>query len=508
MLRALEPSHNASMSLARQLAPFAISAALVFPALAQTDSHRVASITSAVRSNDFDTALGLLAAALKQSPGDPQLWTLQGIALSGEKRLKEAAAAFHTALKIAPDYVPALEGAAQLEYEADSQRAVPLLDHLLRLRPDDPTSHAMLAVLAYRRGDCSVAVPHFEKSRVLVDSQPATLQELGSCLVKLEEPQKALPIFQKALELQPEDAGARYRLAAVQTMAERPNDALETLSPFLQADQPDARALQLAASAYEASGDTPHAVQALRQAIVLEPRNVDLYLDFANISMTHQSYQVGIDMTNVGLHLQPEAAPLYVVRGILYVQLAKFDEAEADFDKANSLDPEQAVGSAAQGLEAVQRNDPDRALAKVRAKLASAPNDAFLLYLQADILSQKGPDPGSKEFQTALASARKAVSLQPKMAAAHDVLAKLYMQQGLNQAAIEQSRKALENDPKDQTAVYRLIQALRKTQQPAEIPELLKRLAELRAESTDEEREHNRYKLVEESSSANAAAQP
>jgi tetratricopeptide (TPR) repeat protein len=486
------------MPLAKRLGFFAASLAFVSCAFAQTDSYRIASITSAVRSKDFAAALELLGPALKESPGNPQLWTLQGIALSGERRDKEAVSAFQTALKIAPDYVPALEGAAQLEYEADSQRAVPFLEHLLRLRPDDPTSHAMLGVLAYKRGDCAAAVQHLQKSPTLVDSQPATLQILGSCLVKLQQSESAIPVFQRALELQPEDDGARYRLAAVQIIGARPKEALDTLSSLLQTDKANTRTLQLAASAYEAIGDTPHAVQALRQAIVQDPRNVDLYLDFANIAMNHQSYQVGIDMTNVGLRLQPDAAPLYVLRGVLYVQLAKFDEAEADFDKANSLDPRQAVGSAAQGLEAVQRNDPDRALAKVRAKLASAPSDAFLLYLQADILSQKGPDPGSKEFQMALASAKKAISLQPKMAGARDVLAKLYMQQGQNQAAIEQSRKALEDDPKDQTAVYRLIQALRKTQQTAEIPELLKRLAELRAESTDEEREHNRYKLVEQ----------
>jgi tetratricopeptide (TPR) repeat protein len=64
--------------------------------------------------------------------------------------------------------------------------------------------------------------------------------------------------------------------------------------------------------------------------------------------------------------------------------------------------------------------------------------------------------------------------------------------------AIEQCRKALEIDPKDQTAVYRLIQALRKTDQKKEIPELLQRLAKLREEATQEERERFRYKLFEE----------
>jgi DNA-binding SARP family transcriptional activator len=69
-------------------------------------------------------------------------------------------------------------------------------------------------------------------------------------------------------------------------------------------------------------------------------------------------------------------------------------------------------------------------------------------------------------------------------------------------AAIEQCREALEIDPKDQTAVYRLIQALRKTDQKKEIPELLQRLAKLREQATQDERERYRYKLLEDEPAA------
>ena len=47
-------------------------------------------------------------------------------------------------------------------------------------------------------------------------------------------------------------------------------------------------------------------------------------------------------------------------------------------------------------------------------------------------------------------------------------------------------------------AFKKLIQALRKTGQQAEIPDLLKRLAQLREEATREERERYRYKLIED----------
>lgn len=496
------------MKLSGKLAVLAVFVCLLPGIFAQTSADAVGSITSALRARDVDTALRLLQPALKQNPKSAQLWTLQGIAFSGGGREKEALASFRTALKISPEYLSALEGAAQLEYKAGNAGAIPLLKHVLQLRPNDPTSHAMLAVLLSRIGDCAAAVPHFEQSGPLLESQPSALQQYGACLVRLKQLDKAISIFSRLVTTESGSAEARHYLAMVQLLAERPKDAIETLAPLLQANDQSAGTLQLAASAYEANGDTPKAVQVLRQAIVSDPRNVDLYIDFANLSIDHQSFDAGIAMINSGLALQPQAAPLYLARGVLYVQMAQYERAEADFDKADVLDPKRAIGSAAMGLAAVQKNDPDQALVTVRSKLQKTPNDAYLLYLQADILNQKGPEVGSPEFQAAMRSAQKAVSLQPGLALGHDLLAKLYLQMGKNRDAIEESRKALNLDPKDQAAVYHLIQALRKTGDKTELPELLKRLAQLRQEASKQEEQHNRYKLIEGSSPSKPAAQP
>jgi tetratricopeptide (TPR) repeat protein len=354
----------------------------------------------------------------------------------------------------------------------------------------------MLAVLEYRDGNCSAAVPHFEKAGALLDSQLDALHAHATCLVRLQKPAAAIGVFQRTVALQPENPRERKLLAAVQLMAEKPQDAIATLSPLFQGAQPDAEMLGLVSAAYEKSGDTPHAVATLRQAILLDPKNIDLYLDFANIAFAHQSFQVGIEVLSDGLGLQPDAAPLYVARGVLYVQLADFEKAEADFERAGTLDPNQALSAAAQGLAAVQENDLDRALSTIEGQLARKPNDAYLLYLRADILSQKGADPGTPEFESALTSARKAVSLQPGLAPARGVLAKLQLQAGQTREAIEQCRRALEIDPNDQAALYRLIQALRKSGEKSEIPTLLKRLASVREQAGKEERERNRYKLV------------
>jgi tetratricopeptide (TPR) repeat protein len=304
--------------------------------------------------------------------------------------------------------------------------------------------------------------------------------------------------LQRTVALSPQDGRERRLLAAVQLMAHRPQHALSTLQPILEGRNADVETLELAATAYEDSKDTPQAVASLRQAILLDPKNVNLYVDFANLSSAHDSSQVGIDVLSDGISQLPEAAPLYLARGVLYVQLAQYDKAEADFEAAHEMDPHQSLSSAAQGLLAQQKNDLDGALATVQTRLAQKPNDPVLLYFRADFLSQKGVEPGTSEFQLALRSARQAVALRPRLSGARTVLAKLYLQGGDYQKAVEQFRKALAQDPRDQTALYHLIQALRKTGDRAEIPDLLTRLAQLRKQTAHEESQRYQYKLVEE----------
>ncbi|HEY3625372.1 MAG TPA: tetratricopeptide repeat protein [Terracidiphilus sp.] len=462
----------------------------------QTNSP-ISEITSALRNREFDKALGLLDPALKGSPGNAQLWMLQGLAYSGKGDREAALHSYQAALKISPDYMAALKGAAQLEYQAGSAAAMPLLEHILRLHPEDATSHAMLADLAYHGGDCGKAINHFSAARPVMDSQPGALQEYGACLLKLKHTEQAIQVFEELLKTQGDDPRARRALAAVQLNAGQPKNALASLQPLLSAN-PDVTTMQLAAAVYEANQNTPGAVRILREAIVKEPRDTALYVDFADIAMSHQSFQAGVEMINAGLTVQPAAAALYLARGVLYVQMADYDKAEADFAKAEQLDPHQSLSGAAEGMVAEERNqsDPNKALATIKAKLEKNPGDAFLWYLQAAILSQTAPDAGSPDFERGMSSAKKAVSLDPSLTSAHNVLAKFYLDSDQNAAAAKECRMVLDRTPEDQTALYHLVLALRRSGEQSEIPDLLKRLAKARQDATRQEAERNRYKLV------------
>jgi tetratricopeptide (TPR) repeat protein len=460
-----------------------------------------AGITQAIRSHQYEQAVGLARQALQRAPNDARVLTMEAIALTFLGRDGEALTAYNQALKLSPDYVAALEGAAQLEYKAGDDRAIALLDHLLKLQPGEPTANAMRAVMAWKHKDCETAARHFRLAGDTISTQPAALEEYAACLARLERPAEAVPVLRQLASLEPSDRRVRFRLAVAQFTTKAYADTLESLRPLMEGKDADPEALDLASAAWEAAGDTPKAVATLRQAIVLDPANTRLYVDFASLCLVHKSYEVGLDMIKVGLQRSPNAAELYVARGVLYVQLSQYDQADADFATAERLDPRQGLGSLARGLSEIQQNDFDNALVTVREKLKTQTKNEFLYYLLAEILTSQGAQVGSPEFQEAIAAASRAVELKPDFALARDTLSKLYLESGQIDRAIEQCRLALRGDPLDATALYRLMRALQKSDKPSDreqIPALLKRFNEVREQLNRKEDEEARYKLVEE----------
>ncbi len=458
------------------------------------------SITSAIREKHYDQALELARHALESAPDDVQILTLQGLAFKALGQNPKALTAFQHALRISPAYLAALEGAAQIEYAAGSKEAIPLLDRLLKLRPDEPTAHAMRGVMAWTQSDCTTAVTHFERARPVMASQPDALREYGVCLVRLNRLEAAAGVFQQIVSASPADRGARYSLASVQIMAQKSQAAIDCLQPLLTAAEPDAEALAIASSAYEALGETPNSVSTLRQAIVLSPRNVRYYLDFANLSFAHKSYDAGIQMVGAGLKLSPESPQLHLARGILYVQTGQIDQADADFAAAERVDPAQPGTADARVLELLQQNKMEEAVGLVREELKGRPADAFLYYLLAEVLNWQGPAAGTPEFQQALDAAAKAVQLQPNLKLARNLLSRLYLDSGKVQLAIEQCRQVLRDDPQDPVALYRLIRALKLSDDPEaakQVPDLLRRFNEARQLASRQDAQQNRYKLVE-----------
>jgi tetratricopeptide (TPR) repeat protein len=469
------------------------------------EQNTIHAISDALRSRDFPLAQRLCQDALARTPGDYRIWALRGMATAGAGDLAKALLDYQHALNLSPAYLPALEGAAQTEFQLGKDGAMPLLEKILAQRPDDAMTHALLGVLQYRKQDCADAVGHFEKGSIAIAHQPTALNDYGLCLSALHRDEDAANIFGQILALDPSRSEARYNLALAQWNAHQPDDALKTLEPLTSASPANPDALSLAADIDESKNDTGSAVALLRNALEADPKNTAIYLQFAALSFDHASPQVGIDMLNLGLTQLPKEPRLYLVRGILLTQIGEFAKAADDFDAASSLDPRLQFLSVAQGLVRSQQHNTAQALASFRAAVKAHPNEALAHYLLAEALLEADTQQGSPAYKEELQAAMRAVELDPKMVAAQDLLSTIYIEDGNTEQAVRHSRAALAVDPNDQQAVYHLIVALRKTGDKDEIPALLKRLVELREKNKSEDKSAKRYRLYEEQPSGTVA---
>jgi tetratricopeptide (TPR) repeat protein len=479
--------------------------ALIFSASFAADSQQIgasiSTIESLIRSQQYEAALHGIKSGLSEKPSDFRLWTLEGIILSIQHKNDEALAAFDKALHYSPGYPAALRGEVEIFYQSQDKRAIPLLEEIVKGNPKDETAHEMLAMLDRKQGNCQVAIDQFRLSGGLIETHPASLAAYGDCLVNTQQPKDAVPVFERLAALVPQSTDPKYDLSVALVESKQNEAALKILEPLLAASPSDPELLSLASEAYEGMGDTPKAVSLLRQAIVLSPANANYYVAFAALCLAHTSFQVGIDMINAGLQRVQGDSSLYISRGLLYAQLAKYDLAEADFNTAEKLDSAQSLSSYAIDLAEIQKNQGDKALPNIREQLKKHPESPWLNYAIARLLANNGSGADAKSTQEAIHSASEAVRLKPDFVEARNLLANLYIHSNRYDAAIEQSRSALQYDPSNETAMFHLILALRRAGKGGEndeIQALAKRLSELQQASSHKEIEVNRYKLVEQ----------
>lgn len=479
-----------------------------FVALGQQTKASIESIESLIRSQEYDQALEMSKLALHQTPNDFRLWTLQGIILSIKGGNHDAIDAFQKALSLSPNYPAALKGEVQLLYQARDERAIPLLEKILKADPKDETAHEMLANLEEKEGNCQVAIDHFLLSTEAIRTHPGSLEAYGNCLAQTKQPQKAIPIFEQLAALLPGSTYPKYDLAVLLAEAKQNDAALKILEPLLTPDQADPDILSLASQAYEAVGDTPKAAPLLRQAIVLNPANADYYVAFAALCLDHDSFEIGIDMMNAGLLRISNDPSLYISRGLLYAQIADYDKAEADFNAAERLDSGQSLSVYTKDIVKIQRDMSDKthpekalSLSDIRTQLKDHPDSAFLHFLLAKLLADEKTGTQSAVSGEAMKSALLAVKLKPDFVQARNLLASMYMSSGQYGVAIEQCRHVLEYAPTDRSALYHLIIALRHSGQSGqrdEIQALVKRLSDLQQISLQQETARKRFKLLEQ----------
>ncbi len=468
----------------------------VWCSAASAQSHELEAVMQALRSKQYEQALHLLRPLVESGSGDPRVWTLQGMALAAAGQRKQSLASYRKALEQQPDYLPALQGAAEIEYRDRDSQARARLEKILAIQPDNATAHAMMAVVAFEQEDCAAAVDHFARGGAATRRNPVALGQQGRCLFLVGRSGDAAEVFRQLVAAQPENDTVRHNLGLSLYESGRYAEAIEVLRPLADRAKPDSDVLSLMADVHEANQETPNALSTLQKAVELYPREERHYTTLAELCSEHGAYDLGLEILSVGIKNIPGSSRILSMQGVIHAQLGRYEEAEAAFQRAAQLSPNQELSALGLTVAMQQTGRLAESIELLRKRAAKNPNEAAMQLMLGQALIKNGAEPGQEEFEEARAALRRSVELKPDATVARVELGKLYLKAGDLDGAIGHLQQALTLDPSERTATYQLMVALRKAGRPQEAAALARKVrAQLQREKA-EEVERNRYQLV------------
>ena len=312
---------------------------------AQSAADLAARARTAQQSGDYVTAETCYRDALKLDSKSVALWNSLGVVLNREERYDDAAAAFQSAVQLAPsieglqlnlgialfrggklsaaaaifERLPNQEQARELlamSYAGLEQfdRAVPLLEELalnsgdpaihialancyerlgrkseverviarmFQVVPDSAPLHAALAEAYSRDSNLDGAVAEYAKAAKLDPKMPGISLNAGRLLWKVRRFDEAEPLFEAELKINPGNADAMYYLASIYLYRDETRRAIPLLRDFVQVRPGEKNGFFELGRALLKENRTPEAVSAFEKAAALGPNEANLHYQLA-----------------------------------------------------------------------------------------------------------------------------------------------------------------------------------------------------------------------------------
>lgn len=235
----------------------------------------------------------------------------------------------------------------------------------------------------------------------------------------------------------------------------------------------------LLAQSYIGAGKPKQALDTLRRAAAIDPRDEKLYLFATDACTESGSYGLGLKVADLGLAQVPHSARLHYQRGMFLSHLDRADLATKEFHLAAKYAPGQAIAYMGEAQAALLNGDMPGAAKAARQGLRKSPDNYVLLAILGKALVRSGASPGQPEFTEALRAMEKAVAEQPNHAGSQVTLGNLYLMAGKLNQAIEHLEKARALSPRDTSVYAHLANAYRRSGNLKKAREMLETLAHL-----------------------------
>ncbi|MFI5127815.1 MAG: tetratricopeptide repeat protein, partial [Candidatus Acidiferrales bacterium] len=286
--------------------------------------------------------------------------------------------------------------------------------------------------------------------------------QAGIALTQQGHFSEAIPHFLAAQGHVSDEYAANFNLALCYVGTSQFARAVQVLTTLKAGGHDTAAVNNLLAQAYIGTEHDKEAFRAFQQAVKQTPEDEKLYMLVAEECMDRQSYDLGLDVLNMGLQHLPNSARLHYERGVFFSFENQPDPATADFDLASKLSPGSDISYMAAGQKALLEGDMQEAVRITREGIKKGHDNYIVLTIFGKAVVQSGVNPGQPEFGEAQTALEKSIGERPNYAVSQAALGELYLTAGRVDDAITHLETARKLAPDDASVYSHLAIAYRR----------------------------------------------
>jgi len=262
-----------------------------------------------IQQDDFPQAIDVLKDAIKANPNNAEPY--QQLAFIYFKYLKKTDQAIdyaNRAIALNPGDAEGYQRLVEIEVAAGQEKkALEVLDRAAKVRSSDPAFWMRLGKLYMAILFKSDSQPKpdelkrtneiFKKAAEHAGDDPAVLKEIADYYAASQQLKEAIPLYLRVLELQPDDANAREKLATGFILTNQREKAVEMLEQIIkehpekyqsydllaQVLDDEARSLQRANRLEEAKAKFAKVAANYEQSLLINPNHPSTYLHLAEL---------------------------------------------------------------------------------------------------------------------------------------------------------------------------------------------------------------------------------
>jgi len=293
--------------------------------------------------------------------------------------------------------------------------------------------------------------------RIIAKGTPGNAEayaHLGFLEARQEHYKEAVPLYRKALTMDPAMPGLKMNLGLALFKSGALKEAIGTFTPLLKSEPPSTpealRLTTLIGIAHYGLGEFAAAVPDLKQAAANDPKNLPFRLMLTQSCLASKQYQCVLDVYHEILMLNAESAEADMLAGEALDEMKDHAGAIQQFRAAVKADPREPNVHFGLGYLLWTQSQYEEAAQEFQAELVNVPGSVQALAYLADA------DMKMSHPEAALPLIEQAIRLDPGLELAHLDLGILDADGGHNDDALREFKVAAKLNPEDVNAHYRL----------------------------------------------------